>query len=522
MLLLMLSLVLQAEPAHVRCATSTFHRIAVERPEPRTASKRSASAPLVVGEQRTLWLYDMTVMPPAQWQTQVTVRGVGRHCYVMVEDSAWDAGLLDSAKVARIIDRFDESSPRDSTRGVWDHSTAALGDPPDEIDNDSLIYLIYYNIGTYRGRVFDGFWMSFDEYYDSIIYPSSGYHSNEIECVYLDCHPDDPSSDYRVAIAAHEFAHMIHWNYDQSESLWVTEGCAELVMQLFGAPDPISGFPGRSDNDLTLWTGAWADYIKTYLWFLFLNEHYAELGANDLIRNIVASPAVSIAGINEGFAQTGIEARFDEVLDHWVLTNLINDTTVFDGRFGYYGDQVPRFTNSGVHLGYPVNRSADLSRWAGEYVYFGMGSNLELEFDGADAADFRLFLVGKDTIRQRAMLDTLTLDSLQRASASVPGFGTDWQIVWIVPANHTPAGRMSYSYSASATGLAESRHDAGLRPLPPTIVRAGQELRLPPEIRIYAADGRLVGTDTRQLAPGVYFVGRGANPSLRLRFAVVR
>ena len=499
MLLLVLNLILQAGPIH--CGTPVFDAVKSKAPT-KVAVSSPADGP-GVGDSRTMWLQNMSVMPPVQYQTSVTCRGVGNHCYVMVEDSSWNAGQMDSTDVARIIERFDHTSPRDSTRGVWDLNTTVLGRPPDAIDSDSLIYLIYQDIGTFHGIGFDGFWQYFDEYYDTTSMRLWGYHSNEVECVYLDCWPQDPSGDYRIAIAAHEFGHMIQWNYDQAESLWVNEGCAELAMWLFGSPDNISDFNTNSDNDLTNWSGSWADYIKTYLWFLYLYEQYGGRVGTDLVHNIIASPEVSIAGIDSGFARTGLPQRFDGVFDDWALANIIADTSAFDGRYGYYGDNVPRFTYSGYHGTYPVNRSTSLRRWAGEYVLFQHGRDLDLSFDGADGANFHLFVVGRDTMTHTFLLDTVPLDSVQRGSAQVPGSDSQWQFVYLVPVSHDPYGTQTYAYTASAVGIEEefAPSVAPRRPAGATIVRNGLGPFAPGVL--YDASGRHVSGVPQ---PGIYWL----------------
>ena len=501
-------------PTHpMSCATPIFHELALGVDAPNRVTQPGLYNPPAVGEERTLWTWNMSVMPPSQFQTGFTCRGIGNHVYVMVHDSVWDAGIMDSTMVSQIIERFDNSSPRDSLHGVWHHNTTVLGQPPDEIDQDSLIYLLYYNIGTFHGTAFDGFWMSFDEYYDTTAMRLWGYHSNEIECVYVDCHPNDPSSDYRIAIAAHEFSHMIHWNYDRSESLWVNEGCAELAMWLFGTPDPVSGFPSSSDNDLTKWTGAWSDYIKTYLWFLYLYEQYGGRVGTDLIHDIVRSPRASIAGVNEGFDSTGVGRDFEQVFNEWVLANRVNDTS-FGGEYGYYGETVPRFAVAGYHTSYPVDRTGGLSRWAGEYLLFQNGTNLELEFDGADHGDFRVFVVGLDTVGHRLLLDSVPLDSLQHGTYNVPGFDTAYQSVYLVPTNHDPYETMTYRYAAQATGIAETttpeRGRSGTRTA--TVVRSSIELRGTIPAVLFDVSGRTVAklapgfNDVRHASPGVYFL----------------
>jgi hypothetical protein len=537
MLLLILALVAQVPAAPVSCATPLFHRLALDgAPLPaRAAAPRPAAAGPAPGDTVTLWTWNMSVMPPRQYQARFVCADRGDYCYVMVHDSVLAAGLVDSAAAARIVERFERSSPRDSTRGVWQHNTGVLGLPPDELDGDSAIYLLYYNIGTFGGSSFDGFWMSFDQYYDTTAQRRWGYRSNEIECVYLDCHPNDPSSDYRVAIAAHEMGHMIHWNYDPAESLWVQEGACELAMWLFGAPDPVSGFPGQPDNDLTRWTGSWADYIKTYLFFLYLYEQHGGRAGTDLIHDIIRSPLVSIAGVEAGLDSAGVGLDFDRVFDDWVLANRINDTVFLGGRYGYFGENVPRFGNAGVHYSYPVDRTGSLSRWAGEYILFAGGTGLELEFDGADQGDFRVFVVGLDTIGRRLLLDSIPLDAGQRGTIAVPGFDTAWQHVYLVPASHHRHETMTYRYLAAAGGIAEGPVARAPGARVPAVVRGS--LRLPPgpgspaRRSLLDASGRRVlelrpgPNDVRRLAPGVYFVrasGAGSDVSGVTRVVVTR
>ena len=523
MYLFALLLVAQVQSTPMHCGTPVFDAMKTKvrgqglgigdlgrnpTPEPRPLSPVPRSKPPRIGEMRTMWLQNMSVMPPVQFQAELTCRGTGNHCYVMVDDSSWTAGIVDSADVARILERFDNSSPRDTSHGVWYHNTTVLGRPPDAIDNDSLIYLIYHNVGEFHGYSFDGFWQYFDEYYDTTSMRLWGYHSNEIECVYLDCYPNNPSEDYRIAIAAHEFGHMIQWNYDQAESLWVNEGCAELAMWLFGKPDAISGFNSVPDNDLTKWTGSWADYIKTYLWSLFLYEQYGGRVGTDLIHNLVASPLVSIEGVDSGFAATGLPQRFEDVLDQWILANVINDTSYLAGKYGYFGEHVPRFSNAGSYTTYPVSGNNSLDRWAGEYIRFQKGRDLQIGFNGADNANFHAFMVAKDTIGHRLVLDTIELDSLQAGSISVPGSDTGYQSVWLVPASHYPSGRMNYAYTAAATGIMETNPKPQI-PNPksaigPTVMRAGARVRLPSGAELYSTDGRLVSQ--KSLEPGVYWL----------------
>ena len=462
-----------------------------------------------VGDQDTFWLFNMSVMPPQQMIRTATVRALGRHCRVWVEDSSWDAGHMDSAGVEFIKERFDRSSPRDSTRGVWQHNTGSLGLPPDT-DNDSLVNVMYYNIGSFHSYSFDGFWMFYDEYPDSVAYPTWGYHSNEMEVVYIDDYPNNPATDYRMAIVAHEFEHMIHFNYDQVEELWVNEGAAELAMWLYGSPDPISEFNTAPDNDLTEWTGSWGDYIQTYLFFLYMYEQYGERVGEPLIKTIVQNPWMDMLGIDSSLAQLGINQTCRNIFTDWVVANYMRDTVPYGGRYGYFGERVPAFSWIGNHSTYPVNANNSLNRWAAEYARFRNGASLTLGFNGADDGLFKAQFVARDTINRTFVVDSIVLDPLQAGSVNIPGFGTTYQEVILVPTNVNPnAGQSAYNYTASVTGIEErSASPAATRRLAVSvrpgnlrihyIARENGQVRL----RLHDASGRTAATAEARVVPG--------------------
>jgi hypothetical protein len=461
---------------------------------------------------------NMGIMPPGQIQFEATCRGVGNHCYLFVEDSSWNVHQMDSTDATFILERFDHRSPRDSTKGVWQHNTGTLGMPPDT-DHDSLIYLMYYDIAGFHGYTFDGFWMYFDEYPDSIAYPAWGYHSNECEIVYLDDYPNDPGTDYRVAIAAHEFAHMIHWNYDPAESLWVNEGCAELAMWLYGSPDPISGFNSAPDNDLILWDGQWADYIQTYLFFLYLYEQYGERVGEPLIRYIVANQWQSIEGVDSSFAELGLPQRFQGVFNDWVIANFMDDTIAYGGRYGYYGERLPAFSLASTHSTYPVDRTGTVKRWAGKYFKFSRGTNLNLGFDGEDYSQLKARVIERDTINQTFVLDSIPLDSLLAGSIVIPDFGTIYQHVFLVPTNNTPeASQNSFRYTATASGIEEA--DSPRRPASQLLARVKNNRLLAAytarvngklSLRLYAPTGSLVAEKEIVVRQGPNFLELDVN-----------
>jgi hypothetical protein len=312
-----------------------------------------------VGDSWDWWL--MIHDPAPEWYLlSCTVRGEGEYCYVVVEDSEWNVNI-DAADVAAIIDYFDNATPADPTRGTYEINSDVFGTPPDELDDDPKIYILYYDFGIPA----DGFFNSDDM--------TEGGTSNECEVVYLNCATSaDPGDPYLNAVGAHEFEHMIHWKYDPNEDSWVDEGCAELAMYLFGHPDTISGFNSNPDNDLTDWGGDWADYIQCYLWTLYFYEQY---GGEDTIYALVHEPANGVAGVDNTLADQGYSEDMVGVFTDWVVANYLDedDPAFFGGKYGYEGEDLPAFHCFKTWYDYPVDSSATVEHWASDYVKYESG-----------------------------------------------------------------------------------------------------------------------------------------------------
>ena len=144
---------------------------------------------------------------------------------------------MDQAQVNTIVEAFENSSIGSfPTQGIWDLNTSHFGQPPDVLDGDPRVYLLYYDFDVNS----DGFFWAFDQECDDV----AQFRSNECDVVYLNCSDNDPAGDFLLAVLAHEFEHFIHHNQDPNEEAWVDEGLGELAMWLYGSPDPIVQFPG--------------------------------------------------------------------------------------------------------------------------------------------------------------------------------------------------------------------------------------------------------------------------------------
>ncbi|HUT99288.1 MAG TPA: T9SS type A sorting domain-containing protein [bacterium] len=432
---------------------------------PRVGPAPPGTAEYNIGDHLQLWKWNLSGYP-TQDLVDCTIRGKRDHGYVVVDDTVWGS-QVNQTDVNQILEAWENSSdgPRPGD-GIYEINTTTFGPCPDEIDGDPRVFPFYYDLDISA----DGFWMFYDEYPDG----EYEWHSNEREIVYLNSSDNDPGGDYMIAVAAHECQHMLHWYQDSDELAWVDEGCAELAMFLYGHPDSISGFNGNSDNDLTAWNGAWADYIKTYLWTLYLYEHYGEGSADpvDLVWELVHEQANSITGVNNALDTVDAGTTFEDILPDWVAANFLDlaDSDLFDGRYSYFGEDLPLFTPASIHNNYPASGSNSLSRYAGEYVLFvepGRGPEITEwlygTFDGHDASDFTVDVLridsGDESATEVARLD---LDSENWSTFDAPEFPYTHDRVVLVTTRPTAAGPGTYDYHAdvSETGVGDAEFSA--------------------------------------------------------------
>jgi hypothetical protein len=445
-----------------------------------------------VGDTWNWYLWYFTGGPPRAELRPCTVRGMGAHCYVVVDDRQWNVSM-NQADVDRIIAQFDSSSVGSyPTEGVWSLDTSTFGQPPDMLDGDPRIYLMYYDID-----VADGFFWEFDEHPDGW---DPTYGSNECEVIYMDCVQADPGGDYMIAVMAHEFEHMIHWVRDPDEATWVDEGIAEYAMWMYGNPDPLGGFAANPDNDLTAWGSASVDYQQTYLYVLYLHERF---GGRPMITTLINESANSTVGVTNALATAGTGQTFTSVFKDWCVANYLDDPSIGDGRYGYVDEHIPhiftrRFTS------YPQTPpGTSVNKCAVDYIMWLNGApSITAGFNGVDTGAFGLYLVQMGG-GYASMVEPKTLTAAQDGSWNLPGFAT-WvdSVLMVVEDPRTAGSTGTYTFSASLvpTGSVPGLPAGGpiaLDVLPnPTAGEVRLMLHGAPEgalsVGVFAADGRRV------------------------------
>jgi hypothetical protein len=406
---------------------------------------RSPPADPQVGDTWLWYIWDLGGFPVATLKP-CTVRGMGDNVYVVVDDDEWGVGM-DQADVDRIVENFENSSPGNwPTQGIWDLNTSHFGSPPNPLDGLDRIFLLYYRFDIAA----DGYFWAFDQFPDGTD-PTFG--SNEADVVYLAVDNGDPGGDYMLAVAAHEFEHLIHYARDTNEDSWLDEGFGELAMWLFGNPDTISSFNTNPDNNLIAFDGNWADYIQTYLWSLYV---YEQFGGQPFIWDVAHSPLNGMASYNAVLTAHSFGIATDTVFRNWAAANFLDEPTIPAGEFGYTGESLPPFSPWRTVTSFPASGNGGLQAWAAEYMRCtGMAGVLHLDFNGQDVRSFRVALLARDASLP-TLVEFVPLDALQDGSYDFTA-AQDYDEVIVTVANVAAAsGTYTYNLSVLATPAGES------------------------------------------------------------------
>jgi len=425
----------------------------------------SAQSPQI-GDQRRFYAVDFSKSGRAYF-VDATCRSVGKFCYIFVEDTQWQKGIVTNTGINRIKKAFDDSTPANNAKGIYQILTENLGMPPDEIDLDPKIYILILDIpdpvNTNENFV-AGYFEPMNQRRGILRDPISGmqFRSNEVEMIYLDSSPLDIESVMAREILAHEFQHLIHWKYDPDEDLWINEGCSEYASLFLcgygsnGYSSRVEAFERNPEISLVYWksgmSNSLANYGASYLWMLYLHEHY---GGVSTISSIIANSDNGINGINAVLLSKGYSQSFKDIFSDWKVANFLDDESFESGRYSYKSLDInlQYKTNST----YPINnRSRTTQSWSPGYIGFSEGNHTaDLIIDFNADKPFYNYDVKVVSIKNGKPVAIENMPIISgKGSFSIPLFGYRVDKVMVIP-NWMPNSErdfgdiVSYTYSAS-------------------------------------------------------------------------
>ncbi len=279
-----------------------------------------------IGERQTFWAMNVAVNSPVQ--VEATLRHVGKHCYIYLEVD--EEGRVSQETIEELARKFDDEIY------ATNHKFFGSENNPG-VDFDERITLLFLDIqdGWEPGKGYvAGYFSPMDQY------PTSMWQfSNEREIFYMDINPADPTRRDYLGILAHEFQHMIHYNYDKKEELFLNEAMSQISFWAndFGHAPQILSFIQKPDTQINEFNNGIDDYGNVYLFMYYLATKV--LGGKEqaapVFREIVQNPDNGLPTIEKALKNAGVEKPLSEIMMDFLIANYVNDESLLDGRYGY-------------------------------------------------------------------------------------------------------------------------------------------------------------------------------------------
>lgn len=405
----------------------------------------------VEGQTKQFWADNFNTN--AKYQVTATLQRVTQHGYVYVDNTR----PLSDAALDKIANAWE---------GIYAKTTALFGDVPD-VDGDPHITILLLDIQdefsiSGRGGYIAGYYSSQNQ--------RTTRTSNLREMFYLDTNPAVPDSAGSLQTLAHEFQHMINWNYHKGsggQDTWLNEGLAEFAAYNagYGHTSNLGLFLRDTNEDLVDWSYEARDYGTAYLFTLYLWEKYT---GDPLVRDLAQHPLLSTDAVDAVLTKHGHGDRFQQVFNKWVVANYLGDSVSAGGIYGYRSLKLvdtltqgnpennktifrrPTLTNSFTN--YPASTNASVHHWAARYYRFtGNAAALNLGFTGRSGTTFGAsviatsadgFAAGSNTIQAFPLADGAS------GAMAIAGFGATAKSVLVIPSvqQNAPAGASTVTF----------------------------------------------------------------------------
>lgn len=333
----------------------------------------TSAAPRLVGERQNFWVHDLD--SNQNNEVQATLRYITPHVYFWAQD-----GLdIDEDEMQALVDAFEnEMYP---TNREFFGSERSPG-----IDGDEHIYILYA-----RGLGFSvaGYFSSADA-----THPLIQEYSNAHEMFLFNADNTPLGGDYAYAVLAHEFQHMIHWNNDLNETSWLNEGSSELAVLLNGYNT--GGFDTLYISNPDLQLNDWPNdqnatsphYGAGFLFMTYFLDRFGEEATQLLVKDD-ANGLDSVDGVLKQIgatdALTSQPISADDFFMDWVLTNLLLDPSIGDGRYIYnnYPNARRAFATETVYDCPQAPFARTVHQYGADYIAIECAGDYTIHFTGS-------------------------------------------------------------------------------------------------------------------------------------------
>ena len=266
-----------------------------------------------IGDSRIFW--ELNFSNNVHYQLDAYLMAIGEYCYIYMQDTV--VSILGESEATNRCglyrDEFDAT--------IYPKVTELTGNPDGiigDIDNDpKVIILISENTATYYSQ------------YNEIQH----VYSNLCEMFYIYY-----NNIGIIMNIAHEFCHLIWFNYEFDEVHFILEGLAEYAIYYAGYLTPYNNLSPRTSyflnhpEDSLIWFEAeLKDYGGAYLFVFYLAERFGL----DFLKALVQQEIDGALGIETTLHESGYDITFNEVFLDWITALVIDCPDIEEGQYGF-------------------------------------------------------------------------------------------------------------------------------------------------------------------------------------------
>ncbi|MCX7798695.1 MAG: T9SS type A sorting domain-containing protein [Melioribacter sp.] len=429
---------------------SKINGIDLSQPAETNALQKTTAWNFKVGDKKTWNASDFNTNN--FYSVSSTCKAVGNYCYIFVEDAIWDKNV-DADAVQAILDAFEKKTPANPNKGIYQTNIETFGNPPN-IDGDSKIIILILDIKdgySGSGGYIAGYFYSYHQYTTSQ-YP----YSNKAEIYFLDGVQNklDTNSGLETALSttAHEFQHMIHWNYIKEDETFFDEAWSLIAEVINGYPlYSQNNFANEPNRYLFDWrrddaNSVLNDYSRAARFALYLKEKFGTA----IFKKYLENKIKAANGLEIALSQLGYNKKFTDVLEDWFIANYLNNKNV-NSAWGYDYPDLPKM-KSVLNINPNVTATSSVYKYAVQYITFINGRDLNIKLNNqGNNLKAKVIMVGNNI----AKVEDISFNTNYYYSQFGSTYNEITFAVYMVDQSATSKGPFNFSYEA--TGIFVNR-----------------------------------------------------------------
>jgi len=416
------------------------------------------------GDKKSWWAIDSNPQSSNYnkfYLVSSTCYDIGVNCYVFIEDNILTTGRVNQSAVTSIINAFDNTTPANPNKGIYQTNIEAFGDIPN-VDSDPKVIILILDIQDDYTYLQKGSYIA--GYFHSVNQSLTHQNSNKAEMFYIDANPlnllTSDGLNTCLSTVAHEFQHMIHFKYHPGgQEIFFNEAWSLVAEVVNGyglyRQSGNEGYINNTNRYFLYWNSEVRDYSRAARFSLYLYEQFGV----EILKKFVQSNLTSINALDyDVLPALGSSRRFLDVLLDWWIANYLNDKTI-DSKWGYSYQNIQTINSTKIFN--PNYFSTDgVYKLASQYITFNNGKNLNIIFNNNTTSEIKIKAL------KSGPFGKAVLDIPVNIEFSFGDFGTMYNeitfLVYHIDRNESLQGPFNYSFQSNGsvpTSLLEVKYD---------------------------------------------------------------